>query len=305
MLEEITLPRSLSTQHRPKTILQACADALAAAGRPLHAHEIVQGVLSAGTNLLTGPTPWKTVTAKISVDIRSNGSESRFQRVGHARFALREWGENTEFLVNRRKLNPIDETIRVVPRESFDRIIRRYRPKPLYRMNIENLVNASISMTRARAEETAEFIQLIPTFVIRKANTVLTYRRTKRLPEARLHNSRCLSFGGHMQVDDLPDLFAPSFYEPATRLYRELYEELRFSGPVLPRYLGVLYLTSSMFERQHAGIVFNVKIHKSVQVESLETSRHSDVKFEDIGLLNSSSDDLDSWSRTLLSVMNA
>jgi len=304
MLEETILQRSIHIPRRPKTILQACADALAAAGRPLHSHEIVQGILSAGDNLLTGSTPWKTVTAKISVDIRINATKSQFQRVGPARFALREWHESTEFLVNRRRTNPIDETIRVVPRESFDRLIKRCRPQPLFRMNVENLINASIPMTRVRAEETADFVQLIPTFVIRKADTVLTYRRTKRLPEARLHNSRCVSFGGHMQVDDLPDLFAQSYYDPNTRLYRELYEELSFSEPVVPRYLGVLYLTSSMFERQHAGIVFNVKLGRSVHVESLETTRHVDVKFDNVCELDKSSDDLDSWSRVLLKVMN-
>ena len=213
-------------------------------------------------------------------------------------------GEATEFLVNRRKINPIDEIIRVVPRATFERFSRRCRPNPLYRINVENLVDASVTMQREKAEETEDYVQLIPTFVIRKSGSVLTYRRTKRLPEARLHNSRCVSFGGHMQVDDTPDLFASTYLEPETRLYRELYEELSFSEPVTPNYVGVLHLTSTLFERQHAGIVFNVRLRESVKVESLETTMHSDVRFSNTRELQNEDETLDSWSKVLLSLMN-
>ena len=105
-------------------------------------------------------------------------------------------------------------------------------------------------MKRASAEDTSDLVQLIPTFVVCRGSKVLTYRRTKRLPEARLHNSRCVSFGGHMQFNDLPDLFARSYTDPRGPMFRELYEELSFSEIVRPRYLGVLYLTASQFERR-------------------------------------------------------
>lgn len=304
MLEEIAVPpRFESCDRSLKTVLAASADILREAGRPLHAQEIAHAILSSGSARLSGPTPWKTVTSRISTDIRNLEERSQFQRDGHARFALREWGI-AEFLVNRRRVNPIDETIKVVPMEKFQRLLQRCRPKPLHRLSIESLVAASLAMKRANAEETAAFVQLIPTFIVRCGRKVLTYRRTKRLPEARLHNSRCVSFGGHMQADDLPDLFARSYTDPCGAMFRELHEELSFSEPVTPRYLGVLYLTASQFEQQHAGIVFDVNVTASNYVESLETTMHADVRFIDARELSSWAEDLDSWSRVLVGVVN-
>ena len=137
MLEEVETSPHVGSDGRPlKTVIEAAAEVLREAGRPLHAHEIAQAILSSGIARLSGPTPWKTVTSRLSMDIRTLEERSQFQRDGHALFALREWG-TTEFLVNRRRINPIDETIRVVPVERFQRLLQRCRPKPLFNMNIE------------------------------------------------------------------------------------------------------------------------------------------------------------------------
>jgi predicted NUDIX family phosphoesterase len=283
-----------------KTIVDASADVLRELGRPLHAREIAQAILTAGSARLSGLTPWKTVTSRLSTDIRKFGEVSQFQRAGHARFALREWGGSAEFLVNRRRMNPIEETIKVVPELEFRKLISEKQNDRLFKLDIEALIGVSIPMRRALAEDTAEFVQLIPTFVIRSGSKILTYRRTKRLPEARLHDVRCVSFGGHMQVDDDLDLFARSYLDPKSAMFRELYEELSFSRSVNPVYQGVLYLENSFFERQHVGIVFDVQVEDSVRVDSLETTRHIDVKYVDIHELLSESSDFDSWSSLIL-----
>lgn len=297
-------PNHITRAKPDKTVLEAAAEILREVGKPLHAQEIAQAILNLGSAKLSGHTPWKTVTSRLSTDIRNKQELSIFQRDGHARFALREWGI-AEFLVNRRRINPIDETIQVVPIDRFQRLLARCRPDPFYRVKIEALVRHSQAMKRATAEETAQFVQLIPTFVVRRKRQLLTYKRTKRLPEARLHNSRCVSFGGHMQVDDLPNLFAPSYRDPQGPMFRELYEELSFSEPVTPRYIGVLYLTGSAFEQQHAGIVFEVSLSQNNRVVSLETTMHTDVKFSDISKLASASEELDSWSTLLINSLNA
>jgi predicted NUDIX family phosphoesterase len=297
-------PSSTRQGTRVKTVVEASADVLRAVGTPLHAREIAQAILSAGSARLSGLTPWKTVTSRLSMDIRKFGEISQFQRVGHARFGLRQWDRDVEFLVNRRRIKPIDETIKVVPKAKFRSLLKRRRPGRLVGQDIETLIAASVPMKRALAEETAEFVQLIPTFIVRSGSRLLTYRRTKRLPEARLHNARCVSFGGHMQVDDIPDLFARSYSDPKGAMFRELYEELSFSEHVTPIYLGVLYLTSSLFEKQHAGIVFDVNVEESNIVKSLETTRHADVQYMDLIELARVAKELDSWSRVLLGVLN-
>ncbi len=288
---------------RSKTVVEAAADVLRKSGRPMHAHEIAQTIISSGIASLTGATPWKTVTSRISTDIRSQQGASVFQRVGHALFALREWGD-PEFLVNRRHINPIEETIKVVPAGVFRQMLQARRGDDLWDLNIEHLMAASTAMKRANAEETTNFVQLIPTFLIRCGDALLTYTRTKRLPEARLHHFRCVSFGGHMRADDLPDLFARSYSDAGGPLFRELYEELNFSNAVAPVFLGVIYLTGSDFELQHAGIVFRVDIADQSSVRSLEHTMHSDVKFMQISDLVLLAKELDSWSRTLVGVVD-
>lgn len=60
-------------------------------GTPLNYHEITKRIVEREFWKPTGLTPERTVNASLAVDIKDNGSASRFQRTAKGTFALRSW----------------------------------------------------------------------------------------------------------------------------------------------------------------------------------------------------------------------
>ena len=291
-------------EERPQTLLQAAEAVLRVAQRSLHSRQIAQLIVEGGLGQLSGRTPWKTVTARLSMEIVERGSASPFMRTAHGLFALREWDFAVEFEVKRRRIAPIDETIRVVPRTQIEALEHKAGPpSPLFAIDYEALIDVSIEMPRREAELTEDFVQLIPTFVVRRGDAVWTYTRTKRLPEARLHHTRCVSFGGHMQAEDELYLFRDN-EEYEGSVLRELYEELAFSKDPTVRYLGAIHLGANMFERQHMGLVFEVMVGARAKVASLEPGMHADVRLTSLAEVRAMAPSLDSWSQLLVRVLD-
>ena len=68
--------------------LDAAAAVLQEADGPLHYEEITKRMLAREVWTTAGKTPWATVGARIAVDIKERGSDSRFVRVSPGRYAL-------------------------------------------------------------------------------------------------------------------------------------------------------------------------------------------------------------------------
>ena len=282
--------------------LDAAEVALKSRDRPLSAKELVSVIQADALTELGGATPWKTVNARISTDILEYREASRFKRTFHGRFALRHWQCEPEFEVPRRSLAPLEETIKAVPASAFSSF--DLEVGKLTQLSIRSLVEVAVDVLRSDAETSQELVQLIPTFVVDDGASVLSYKRTKRLPEARLHDARCLNFGGHMQSEDLPSLFWNDDDVFGQFVARELYEELSFSEPPIEIvYCGLLYLTGNEFERQHAGLVHIVRVKKDSEVASLEPGLHTDLRFVPKEQLSKFSATTDSWSACLSGVL--
>jgi len=73
-------------------VLDAVEAALQQLGTPQNYREITVEVLKQGLWQAAGKTPDATVNARLAVDIKDNGSKSRFQRTDKGVFALRGWG---------------------------------------------------------------------------------------------------------------------------------------------------------------------------------------------------------------------
>ena len=74
--------------------LDAAYEVLRDAGEPLHYRELTQRILDGGLWTTQGKTPWDTVNARLSVDIRERGGESRFRRTAPGMFTLDDAGES-------------------------------------------------------------------------------------------------------------------------------------------------------------------------------------------------------------------
>ena len=57
--------------------------------RPLKAKEIILAIQNKRLIKISGATPLKTMNARLSVDIKKKGEESRFKRVGRGLYTLR------------------------------------------------------------------------------------------------------------------------------------------------------------------------------------------------------------------------
>ena len=75
------------------TAADAAYKVLVEAGRPLHYKEITDRILTAGLWTTAGKTPWDTVAARVTGDIRLHGMKSRFVKTEPGVFAARTTGD--------------------------------------------------------------------------------------------------------------------------------------------------------------------------------------------------------------------
>ena len=211
-------------------LLHAVEKVLLACGKPLTARAIVKELADRNDAAPGGATPWKTVGARLAVDIRSN-TESHFVRVGRGMYALRAWSDLLPVEVPPRRINPLDEDILVLDRPMFEAMKSGTLVGQLFDIHYRDLLDASRPIHRMKAEEDPTLVQLIPSFVVFEGDKVLSFKRTRKTPEQRLHDTHSIVFGGHLQAEDLPALFADDMDEVERFLFRELHEELAFDPP--------------------------------------------------------------------------
>jgi len=212
-------------------------------------------------------------------------------------YALKSWSDLIPVSVPPRRINPLEEDILVVDREVINRMEAGRKVRQLFDIHYRDLLAAAHPINRMTAEASNDLVQLIPSFVIFREDSVLSFKRTRKTPEQRLHDSYSIVFGGHLQFEDSPALFAHIDDEVERFLFRELHEELAFDPPLLrSRYSGVLHLEGTAFERQHAGVVFAVELAVGTKVNSLEPGYHSTLQFLPWDTITSSLVMADRWS---------
>ncbi|MEM3422481.1 MAG: winged helix-turn-helix domain-containing protein [Candidatus Bilamarchaeaceae archaeon] len=71
-------------------MLDAIENILRKENRPLTAKEISEIAIKSGLIKFRGKTPWASVGARIYVDLKTKGADSKFKKVGKGKFALRD-----------------------------------------------------------------------------------------------------------------------------------------------------------------------------------------------------------------------
>jgi predicted NUDIX family phosphoesterase len=241
--------------------LKAAHNVLGRINEPLSAREITDIALRLELLNTTGLTPWQTMKSKLSTNILRLGDQSQFMRTEKGRFALREWKDRLpEHIADRYQKALFDEDIVVFPSTSLTRYVPGvgiHRNK----FDQDGLLVECQPMRRSVAEADPSVIQLVSVFIVHYASSYLTYKRTRRLPESRLHGYYSIAFGGHLNPDDISrllNIFDPSVGGPL--ILRELGEELRLkAGEMVDlNYRGLLYDDSMPVSRQHLGIAYDV-----------------------------------------------
>jgi hypothetical protein len=224
--------------------LNAAEKALKKAKRPLAFRELTEIALQNGWLETKGQTPWHTMKSKLSTDILEKKEQSKFIRVGKGKFALRIWlgdkinmtpipipevltESEKEYTAHRFKKSPMQEEILVFPASS----LHKYIPGPglhfKTQSELDGLLNECHPMLRISAEKDFSVIQLVSVFIVKFDKEYLTYKRTKRLPEERLHSEHSMIFGGHLTASDFQLSLDFNRTESISDIFlRELHEEL-------------------------------------------------------------------------------
>lgn len=280
--------------------LEAAYSVLKQENIPLSAKELTFFALERGLLDSNGLTPWQTMKSKLSTDILRKKDKSLFIRTNKGEFGLREWinDDLEEYIADRYKKALLEEYAMVFPKESLKKYIPQSGLHPIQLGNSKELLNECFRLKRRIAEEDFSVIQLVSVFIIKFRDKYLTYKRSKRLPENRLHGSYSIYFGGHLTPKDISplfDIFDPRF--GSKFLVAELNEELILPNLVdeMIHYKGLLYDNSRPVSSQHLGIVFDVlltdKEHKIGERGFL-----MDPKFETLYEINSRISDFENWS---------
>jgi predicted NUDIX family phosphoesterase len=280
--------------------LKAAYEVLTAADRPLSAREITQLALAQNLLQSAGQTPWQTMKSKLSTDILSKAEGSVFMRTEKGKFALRAWSVRLdEHIAERYQRALFDEDIVVIPARSLARFV----PHPgLYKGDFDRsaLIDECQPMRRREAEQDESVIQLVSVFIVRHRDRYLTYKRTRRLPESRLHGFYSIAFGGHLNPNDITPLFNV-FEGDSPFLTRELREELRVRDSDIGglHYRGLLYDDSRSVSRQHLGVTYDVCLNTD-RYEIGERGFLMNAKFETLDEISARLQEFENWSALLV-----
>jgi predicted NUDIX family phosphoesterase len=191
------------------TYLTAAEEVLRDVGEPLHVRDLTNKILERGLIESIGKTPWKTVGAKISVDIRRKREKSRFKRVGPSVYALRE-SEREEY-----EAPPSFEPMALVfQAELLDRsnLGRFHGVRKDYQRYASALLHqdpetpSTHFMTRREAETDTNYKQIVSYVMIRHGDSLLRHTRGGEGSALGryVYDAHSIAFGGHVKWEDRP-----------------------------------------------------------------------------------------------------
>jgi predicted NUDIX family phosphoesterase len=270
--------------------LQIAEKILSTANEPLSAREILERASQLGIlpPNFTGRTPHKTMHARLAVDIRTFGEQSRFYRHLPGRFALRhrvldlsfDGRYKDEFLAAPRRKELSYGLVLMVPEQH----IIETEPNALS-PDLEWLIDLFRSghyfyMERGEAEECTAARQIVTYLAILQSNKVLTYARGRFVTSGiEFIGKRSIGFGGHVEYDDI-NMFDPLRVGLVDNVKRELHEELRIDPAFLERavdqqllkLIGILNDNTTQNGRKHLAVAFCLELPRIYDVTKRELS---------------------------------
>ncbi len=254
--------------------LQIAYQVLSTERTPLTPRSIVSRAIDNGmfSDRLAGKTPHQTMKSKLSVHIRTKGSESPFVRTAPGRFFLRHLLDESsaEYEAPPLRAPASRERVIVFPAEltkgsrGFQGITRSWAQ---WHRNVLADGRTEV-VNRQTAEQSENYKQILTYIMVTRRGDLLTFRRgTYSRVEDWLRGSRCVGFGGHLSAEDRT-LFSSTDQGLAHSALRELNEELHL--PLTDRarleageglgLVGCLNDDSSAVGRRHFAFVLGYEV---------------------------------------------
>ncbi|MFB3785665.1 MAG: NUDIX domain-containing protein [bacterium] len=147
------------------------------------------------------------------------------------------------------------EQILVVPRSVLSDILPFRGFMPLGKDRLETWLEARQFRPRDEMETDPGFKQIIPYTIVRHADHVFRYWRTKRAGENRLHHLYSIGIGGHINNRDM-NLFTSPGELMNEAAARELKEEVEVDSLARFEPVGFINDDESEVGRVHFGVVY-------------------------------------------------
>lgn len=146
------------------------------------------------------------------------------------------------------------EQVLVVPRDVFEAVgaFNGVRQNPQEYLEAFLKPGVARFIDREIAEESPQYKQIIAYAIFRHAGKILSYARTSKGNETRLHDKYSLGIGGHINpIDGI----AESIRTYLSGVEREIREEISFSGTASQRLYAVINDDTNDVGSVHLGIV--------------------------------------------------
>jgi len=257
-------------------------------GRPMSAREVTDKAVDLRIlEFSNGRTPWQTMKAKLSVNIRTLGRKSPFMRTAKGRFFLRDAASAEYSSPPWQKTISPREDVLVLPTSelrklgSFQFISKKVAP---YAETLHDPQKVQF-VARTQAETDPRYKQIISYVLVQQHDALLRFVRGS-YSNVRTHllGRYCVGFGGHVQSRDMADapLFSMIDNGYTNSVHRELNEELRLpSGSITPnnlRLIGVLNDDSSDLGQVHFAFIHLLNLdHLSTRLEARDLKREKSV----------------------------
>lgn len=256
--------------------LDIAASVLRNRQRPMKPSEIVDAARDEGlfSDKLSGKTPYQTMKAKLSVDIRRYGEASRFMRTAPNTFYLRDLLTSSMSVYAALHQLPSweGEDVLVFPSSILDEFGRFQGVSTSSRAFLKVLRASALCGTipRFEAEQREDLKQLLTYVLVTCGKKVLCYRRgSYNRAEEYLRGSLCVGFGGHISQADCNLFNLGNFTQLAKdAAARELVEELQLPSADQSRLedrrnlslLGLLNDDSSATGRKHLAVILRYEV---------------------------------------------
>jgi predicted NUDIX family phosphoesterase len=157
---------------------------------------------------------------------------------------------------------------------------------------------------RSWLETDETYRQLVSYVVFRHDRSVLVYRRTKKGGETRLHGCLSVGVGGHVNVTDVVCVGAAIDIGATLRraCAREVAEEIACGDVNRFETVGVIMETITPVSRVHLGVV--VECWLATPTVTLLDQGLFDARFVPASELGNLSDQMETWSASLVAYLN-
>lgn len=270
-------------RHNRAKYLEVAERVLQKHRRPLRARELVNYGIEDGfvPNGWLSKTPQKSMQARLSIEILSNGERSKFVRTGPGEFYLRHLLAVPQSALQdskappikpyeslRRRPPPSKENVIAIPASHYQNFLSFQGFKKIDEKELTALLDPEQIeyLPRLEAEEAEGYKHVVTYVMVTNGSKVLNFRRGSYNRVASfLRGSRCIGFGGHVAESDV-SLFSAHDLGVSENAVRELSEEIDIPPHALTTDAGNLQLVglinddSSSVGRRHVAVVYKFEV---------------------------------------------